>query len=227
MVAALLAIWFSMTILAASTTIPIWAQYLGLGFAAVAAAGTVVAGLYWACRCVKGRLIWRDPIDSISYLLPKGQYPLRRFPGGPEAESLRAELRVGLGEYLVPVEFWVKAEMIIDEVVWAFSNNAHTAVTDLGEVSPFMLDREQLPDGRIRYRDWWGEWRTKSAESIYQPNITWLLFHRIAVSQPYNGNLEITFRIRGHDLVRKTLPFTASDHGPDDIPYLRDYVWES
>jgi len=96
-------------------------------------------------------------------------------------------------------------------------------VIDLGEVNPYMIDPKTALDGGINYTSWWGEGGHKSPDQVFQPNIAWVRFRKIRTVNPHNGSLDIIFRMRGHGVVFKTLPFAIAASGSPDTDYLRDY----
>jgi hypothetical protein len=207
-----------------------------LGAAVAAALAAIVAAivasisfwLYWRDRKKQQereqaeRELWRNPIDCIEYLLPLAHYPFREFPGGPEKERAQPALTVGLGNYLVAIRFWTKTEVDADDVIFSWTVPP-SAISDLGEVNPFIVNSEDARDGGINYQNWWGEWGHKGPQQVFQPHVAWVRFHMIEAHVPCSGHLEITFRIRGHDPVTKRLPFAVVENPPRDTRYLHNY----
>lgn len=182
----------------------------------IALIGALGVAALWAKR----RWTWRDPLQ-LCYLIPRGHYPRRDFPGAPEDEQTRSSLTVGIGEYLVVLRVFVKDEMLVDDAPWSFPGG-DGAVEDLGSKNPFLVETRKRDDGRIHYLDWWGIWHNASTgPALYRPGVAWVTGHLIRTTKPFKGNLQVVFVPRGHKAIVKELPFVVDPEATDDIAFLK------
>jgi hypothetical protein len=165
-------------------------------------------------------LRWRDPI-RINYLIPRGHYDARDFPGASGNERHVDSLIVGLGEYTVLLRVTVKTEMEIVDAPWAFLA-AENAVSDVGSNNPSIVRNVQREDGRMVYQDWHGRWHNSSQGGtvVHRPDAEWVMGHLISAKRAYRGELEVSFAVKGHKTIKKRLPFIVEPDRQGDIPFL-------